>query len=208
MDKVLKKQATAIKGCTNTIMLPHGPVETINDMVGADMIVEARKAIYESSEVRNNWEAWAQALESGDYKQDSVGGVLKRRKGPHYSHFCCLGVACDLQGVSWQVDETNGIYRYNPELGGGSRDCLPDHYLMNQAFGVIKETTSDEGNDVYLVVKFRDGGKYRTGLISASGANDNDVPFVTIAKAIRNTYLNPVYERMGRHHMINQPNGY
>ena len=208
MDKVLKKQATAMKGNQHTISLPHGPVETINDMVGADMILTAREAIYESSEVRNNWEAWAQALESGDYQQDSVGGVLKRRKGPQYSHFCCLGVACDLQDVSWQIDEMNGVYLYNPESGGGSRDCLPDHDLMNRAFGVVKESTSDEGNDVYLIAKYHDDGKYRTGLITASGANDNHVPFETIAKAIRNTYLNPVYERMGRHHMINQPNGY
>ena len=196
MDKVLKKQATAMKGSSNTISLPHGPVETINDMVGADMILTAREAIYESSEVRKNWEAWVQALESGDYQQDSDGGVLKRRKGPTYSHFCCLCVACDLQGVSWQVDEMNGVYLYNPELGGGSRDCLPDHDFMNRAFGVVKENTSDEGNDVYLIAKYRDGGKYRTGLITASGANDSHVPFETIAKAIRNTYLNPVYERL------------
>jgi len=207
MDKVLKKQATAMKVGRSNMSLPHGPVESIGDLTGAEMILTARKAIYESSEVRNNWEAWAQALESGDYQQDSDGGVLKRRKGPNYSHFCCLGVACDLQDVSWQVDEANGIYLYNSEFSG-PRDCLPDHYIMNRAFGVVKETDTDEGNDVYLVVKFRDGGKYHTGLITASGANDDHVPFKTIAKAIRNTYLNPVYERMGRHHMINQPNGY
>ena len=187
MDKILKKQATTAKMKLQTSKYP------LRDTHGADMILTARRAIYESSEVRKNWEEWVQALESGEYEQDGDGGVLNRYIDDEYSTYCCLGVACDLQGVSWQLDQSNSVYTYSSEYTAMARDCLPDHDLMNQAFGVIKEG-HDEGNDIYLIVKYRRDGEYHHGLTQASGMNDDGVSFARIAQAIRNTYLNPVDE--------------
>ena len=151
MDKILKKQATTVR---MTLQTPTRPLREAN---GTEMILAARKAIYESSEVRKNWEEWVQALENGEYEQDEDGGVLNRSIGGGDSTYCCLGVACDLQGVSWQLDRDNGFYTYNPEYMERVHDCLPDHDLMNKSFGVIKEA-HDEGNDIYLIVKYREMG--------------------------------------------------
>lgn len=47
---------------------------------------------------------WADALESGDYKQGK--GSLKTTKG----RFCCLGVACDISKLGkWGEDSEVGI---------------------------------------------------------------------------------------------------
>ena len=210
MEKILKKQATTMKSVN--IALPkrenvHSQATgRIGDMLGTEMILAARNAIYESSRVRENWETWVEALESGDYEQDADGGVLNRNVGKGESTWCCLGVACDLQDVSWTKDDGNGVYLYVDKEDGTSRDCLPDPYLMNDSFGVIRQEISldnwDEGNDIYLIAKFYENGKYHTGLVTGSAANDDGVSFATIAQAIRNTYLNPVYERMGLQHMM------
>ena len=195
MDKVLHKQATIVKGWRHYIEPIH-----VNQMHGAGMILTARKAIYESSEVRKNWEAWVEALESGNYQQDADGGVLNRLVegiGSYGSAWCCLGVACDLQGVSWRLDETNNVYTYS-DGNGPTYDCLPDSYLMYDSFGIIKETDTDEGRDIYLIVKVHQDGRYHHVLTQASALNDDGVSFDTIAQAIRNTYLNPVYERLAK----------
>lgn len=192
MDKVLQKQATIVKGLMHFIELKH-----VNEMHGAGMILAARKAIYESSGVRKNWEAWVEALESGNYLQDADGGVLNRDIGSYGSAYCCLGVACDLQGVSWRLDKTNNLYTYS-NGNGPTHDCLPDHNLMNKSFGVIKETDSDGGQDIYLIVKYYQDGKYHHTLTCATALNDDGVSFDTIAQAIRNTYLNPVDERLAK----------
>jgi hypothetical protein len=43
---------------------------------------------------------WTEALRSGKYKQGNQ--VLKSKSG----HFCCLGVLCDISGLSeWKLEE-------------------------------------------------------------------------------------------------------
>ena len=55
---------------------------------------------------------WIKALKSGDYKQTT--GELKRSNIDHSRSFCCLGVLCDISGIStWEADnrylEAKGI---------------------------------------------------------------------------------------------------
>ena len=100
MEKILKKQATTMKS-VNISLPKREALGRIGDMLGTEMILAARKAIYESSEVRENWQTWVEALESGDYEQDADGGVLNRNVGKGESTWCCLGVAWDVHDVSW-----------------------------------------------------------------------------------------------------------
>jgi len=46
---------------------------------------------------------WVEALESGDYKQDT--GCLRSSSG-----YCCLGVLCDLHSKETGVEWDNGVY--------------------------------------------------------------------------------------------------
>lgn len=60
-------------------------------------------------------EKWVEALRSGKYKQTK--GKLRTPKG-----YCCLGVLCDISGISkWELgNEITGEYRYDR-----SRNFLP-----------------------------------------------------------------------------------
>jgi hypothetical protein len=42
---------------------------------------------------------WIEALESGEYPQDALGGYLKTERG-----FCCLGVLEEIAGAKWVKD--------------------------------------------------------------------------------------------------------
>lgn len=62
---------------------------------------------------------WIEALRSGKYKQ----GRLKLRDKTDC--FCCLGVLCDISGVS-EWEENGQHYSYDGAL------CLPPSLLRNQ----------------------------------------------------------------------------
>jgi len=64
------------------------------------------------------------ALRSGKYKQ----GILQLRNKD--DKFCCLGVACDISGASWE--KLNGIWTVD-----GEENILPakvQHYFGFQSF--------------------------------------------------------------------------
>lgn len=119
--------------------------------------------------------AWADALESGDYRQ--ADGTL-RSKAPHGGHakYCCLGVACDLyrtatgkgDWIRYSDSDTFGF-----AVDGGEYDSfLPDEVV--DWFGLTD-------GDPYLP-NLDSGGEYTT----AAQANDDLAwKFHKIAKAIR-----------------------
>jgi hypothetical protein len=74
---------------------------------------------------------WVAALRSGKYKQAT--DVLKSTSGG----FCCLGVACDINGVEWETD-------YNPHID------YPRIQTVNG--GVYMPYEEDLPEDVYSVL--------------------------------------------------------
>lgn len=80
---------------------------------------------------------WIEALRSGKYKQGRL--ALRTRD----DHFCCLGVLCDVSGVSeWETNSSvysfNGGLSFPPPLLQGqltpeARDTL---MAMNDKYGV------------------------------------------------------------------------
>jgi hypothetical protein len=101
---------------------------------------------------------WADALESGKYKQ---GHNWLRHKG----HFCCLGVLCDLSNLS---EFKNGCsYNGDPYLGS--------HTLVPIEVGVWAGLRSPDGRLL----------KFSTTLTKL---NDSGVPFDSIAKIIRDNW--------------------
>lgn len=102
---------------------------------------------------------WADALESGQYKQTK--GAL--RKG---DAFCCLGVLCNLHAQA------------HPEIASKQTD--PGSYMSNKSFlpGDVAEWAGVKGRmgDTVYIQNNRD---------SLSGHNDDGRSFGQIAKAIR-----------------------
>lgn len=63
-----------------------------------------------------NIRKWAEALESGEYKQ----GVLSLRPGDGDS-YCCLGVACDVSEMGvWKQRDGSYAYRLDGQAGESS----------------------------------------------------------------------------------------
>lgn len=114
-----------------------------------------------------NQEKWVQALESGQYKQ----GVFQLRTG---HSFCCLGVACDISGVSKWYKE----YCYD-----GYDKVLPES--VRDWLGLLSidpkiTLNEDEG------LEFRPSDKCEpTKFMTLSALNDRGVSFERIAKLIR-----------------------
>jgi hypothetical protein len=70
-------------------------------------------------------EAWASALESGEYKQ--AQGSLRTEEG-----FCCLGVACDLfQPEGWHADQERR-YMYNKHNYAMPPQAVRDFFKISQ----------------------------------------------------------------------------
>lgn len=107
-------------------------------------------------------EQWAQALESGEYKQ-GLHYLHLGRNGEH--RFCCLGVLCELAlkaGVRMRtrkVFKTEHVTEYN-----GETCYIPD---VVQVWAGIKTCTGMYNNTSCLV-----------------GHNDTGTPFPEIAKII------------------------
>lgn len=107
---------------------------------------------------------WVEALESGDYQQ--VRDTLRSEWG-----FCCLGVACEVamaNGLDIDVREGDNVWFYD-----GQADALPTS--VQDWYGL------DNTNPV---LKFPDG--VRADCIVANDSYGDS--FVSIAKAVRNTY--------------------
>lgn len=75
---------------------------------------------------KENLRAWIAALRSGEYNQGS--GSLWQAKGDCY---CCLGVACQLQGIP--RDDTREAYF--PQTGKSPWKGTPDTTWFSEKFG-------------------------------------------------------------------------
>ena len=111
---------------------------------------------YTQDEIEANRELWLTALESGEYTQTT--GVLRNEEG-----FCCLGVACEVLGLSSSAVEGRFYY-------GAETSHLPRTVMT--ALGML---------DSY--------GRYQSaaqGTRQLTELNDTDrLSFVEIAKVIR-----------------------
>lgn len=117
---------------------------------------------------------WVRALRSGEYKQTT--GVLRRTDTPGLDGYCCLGVLCDLAGVTWVQDEDGDwTAMYSNEDG---TDCeggvLPDT-LAIEVFG---ETYNAQDPQVKIFIDDRNEKK------TLSALNDQGYTFADIANLI------------------------
>lgn len=107
---------------------------------------------------------WVAALESGEYKQGRC--KLRGLDGG----FCCLGVLCDLHakatGKEWVVDGNPDTIRYTYDGAGGA---LP--HVVREWAGL------PNGFGDYVNIDGKND--------ALDCHNDAGVPFVDIAKAIR-----------------------
>lgn len=81
-----------------------------------------------TKEQEKNVRAWVKALRSGEYKQGQ--GQLRK-----YNSFCCLGVACEISGSSYEGDRAYPSQEiatqiYGLQTRGGALELTPDcpHY--------------------------------------------------------------------------------
>lgn len=110
---------------------------------------------------------WADALESGKYKQTI--GMLKDERG-----YCCLGVLCEVDGIK-KEDIVSGDKQRIYTLYGKDRDRC---FLPTEL--VYKYDMSSRRAHVYTSIKHR--GKTYDNLAEM---NDAGVRFKTIARYIR-----------------------
>lgn len=112
---------------------------------------------------------WCEALESGEYPQDSDSGGLRTTQG-----YCCLGVAEEIRGTTWKPAYTGSSYFTNSD----GLTALPSMSFGTQFLGLDPLDPRNRGNDIW--VKDPDG-EYTT----VSHLNDHWVPFPEIARRIR-----------------------
>lgn len=106
-------------------------------------------------------EKWADALESGEYKQTQ--GQL--RYGKHSIRYCCLGVVCDLVDHEKMETDWNGSALLPKTVSSklGMDDC-----------GTFRKD-----------IRLSPHGKYYTSL---AHLNDSGVKFPVIARIIREQF--------------------
>lgn len=143
---------------------------------------------------------WIEALESGEYKQGY--GVL--RDSEDTSHFCCLGVACDISGVgTWRESfyvtgfDEDGTYSegeaflpiavakhlFQENLDGPEFSVVLDTVDILISFDIVQELVSDN-------IKLNAEQVAKDGdCVRVTALNDQGVPFTTIAKMLRMTFL-------------------
>jgi hypothetical protein len=107
-------------------------------------------------DISANREEWAQALESGKYKQ-----AHDQLRDPDRNSFCCLGVLCDLYDSDrWEGGLYAGEDEFPPIEVTGS--------VGLERFGDLHFGFRDPANDAYY-----------------ARANDDDASFADIAQMIR-----------------------
>lgn len=105
---------------------------------------------------------WIPALRSGDYEQ--ANGALRKD-----DRYCCLGVACNLFGVSWSKDEKTGAWGY-PEVN--MIDGKPFPYFEGAIIGHVLSGKTGVMSDLWYPDKHT---------VSLSEMNDNGHTFDEIA---------------------------
>jgi hypothetical protein len=128
---------------------------------------------------------WAKALESGRYKQGK--GRLKTQDG----RYCCLGVLCRVQGLTFRKDPADGrpaIYtgRGAPDSRPYETGVLPGRVIKSAGLCVGNthgEFKDEEGN--CMLAWESDDGQTAIDLV---GMNDRGADFPTIAAVIRKNY--------------------
>lgn len=105
---------------------------------------------------------WIEALESGGYKQGKAALRL-------HDSYCCLGVLCDVSGLSTWEKSSTPLYAYYDYTS----------VLPYQVADMVGLPLDGDG----VKVEF-DGYTYD----SLIDANDNGVPFKNIAAALRAHY--------------------
>lgn len=108
---------------------------------------------YKTEEQVQHRKEWIEALRSGKYKQ--VQAALRRSSG-----YCCLGVACDLSGLTeWTTHDIdnggNQWYSYFDE------ECILPSEVADY-FGVPTEvalSTIPEGQDAKTLIGMNDAGE-------------------------------------------------
>lgn len=97
-----------------------------------------------TSEQRAELLRWAEALESGKYKQ--TDGMLRNE---NTGAFCCLGVYADACGAEWKVLGMSS--RSTPFVGGARVDKESEEHLkaswLKEKTGVKDQRPLSEAND-------------------------------------------------------------
>jgi hypothetical protein len=117
---------------------------------------------------------WADALESGKYKQ-TTERLFNGKNG-----YCCLGVACVLAGKKFEFNENSGTYFPNcHDVSAYDDQILPTSIM--EAIGMHDEAGTPETEDGMVKIGKREYS-------SLADANDHGVKFKSIAKYIRDNY--------------------
>lgn len=129
--------------------------------------------------------AWAEALESGKYKQG--GGSLLDVSSFGSARRCCLGVACEIyrettgKGEWGTSDASKTIRKFIISDDDQSDGILPD--AVRDFFGFVEA-------DPRLIRSPRSTRSPRPKTVKASYANDSlEWTFDHIARSLRETYL-------------------
>ena len=117
---------------------------------------------YTKEEIIQHRKDWVAALRSGNYKQTT-----------HYLHnnegYCCLGVAAELAGIPYEVDE-NGVYTYSEVL---------------EYEDVVKRTTVLNNDGMkYYGLRESNGRSFNNHKETLADYNDSGMPFNDIADII------------------------
>lgn len=136
-----------------------------------------------TDEQRANVVEWIDALESNDYPQGSL--LLCRLQGGKWE-YCCLGVACSLKEIPFQViTHTLAVeardFNFNGSAAGYS--ALPDETWFEDTYGFNLERLF-----TFRWTNATDGETHMEQC-SLPNANDNLVPFAEIAQVLRREIL-------------------
>jgi len=126
--------------------------------------------------VNERIEKWVEALESGEFEQTE--GAL--REGDSY---CCLGVACEV----FRRETGRGRW-VNPEWGGPLEFRMEDGPFEEGSVAVMPVAVARYFNIQSNPTLMYGSDRLKKDLYPAASLNDKGVPFVEIARAIRERY--------------------
>ena len=109
----------------------------------------SRNMLYTLAEIKENRKKWVEALRSGKYKQTE--GTLKGKDEEGRDRFCCLGVACDISGLStWESTKVNG------RVYDGNYGVLPDSVQQWLGMDTSKGSYRNQFGDMYSLTQMND----------------------------------------------------